>query len=187
VPTVLVTGADGPGVTSALERVGVTPVVIGPDEDLADGLSALTPGSLAGYVQLPVAVEVSGNSVLVQVRTFLRDGLLHRFDQAELVLPYLSGRASVVLVSGNTPVQAGGGDARLASDDKGARASMLRVLAHTIRLDRGGEISVGVVDGRKDSAAIARALQLGPEGPSSQSVVMDDDDPDTWGSEDGPV
>lgn len=186
-PTVLVTGPDATAVTSALDRVGVTPVVIRPDEDLAERLSSLTPGSLAGYVQLPVAVPVSGDSVLVQVRTFLRDGLLHRFDQAELVLPYLSARAAVVLVSGNTPVQAGGGDARLASDDKGARASMLRVLAHTIRLDRGGEISTSVVDGRKGGAAIARALQLGTEGASSQSVVLDDDDPDTWGSEDGPV
>lgn len=186
-PTVLVTGSDAGGVTSALERVGVTPVVIGPGEDLAARLSAMAPGDLAGYVQLPVAVPVSGDSVLGRVRTFLQDGLLHRFDQAELVLPYLSGRATVVLVSGNTPVQAGGGGAQLASDDKGARVSMLRVLAHTIRLDRGGELSTLVVDGRKGSAAIARAVLLGAETASAQSVVIDDDEPDTWGSEYGPV
>lgn len=185
--TVLVTGPDATGVTAALEKVGMTPVVIGPDEDLAARLGAMAPLSLAGYVQLPVAVPVSGDSVLSRVRTFLRDGLLHRFDQAELVLPYLNGRATVVLVSGNTPVQTGGGDAQLASDDKGARVSMLRVLAHTIRLDRGGEISTSVVDGRKGSMAIARAVLLGTETADVPSVGIGDDDQDTWGSEDGPL
>lgn len=187
-PNVLVTGPDATAVTTALERVGVTAVVIGPDEDLAERLSALVPRSLDGYIQLPVAIPVPGDSVLVQFRTFLRDGLLHRFDQAELVLPYLSGRAKVVLVSGNTPVQPTGGDARLASDDKGARVSMLRVLAHTIRLDRGEDISTSVVDGRKGSSAIARAVLLDTETASAHGAGLgDDEEQDAWGSEYGPL
>jgi len=132
VSMVLVTGATQPvaEVADALRKEGAEVIAVDDLDKVEAALAGLPPGSLSGYVQLPVHVAARGESVVERVRHFLEDGLLARFSAAAVILPALSDEARVVLVGGNTLVEAS------APDDQSARVGLLKVLAHAIQADR---------------------------------------------------
>jgi hypothetical protein len=132
VSTVLVTGATKPvaEVSEALRKAGAEAIAVDDLGKLEATLAGIPPGSLDGYVQLPVHIAGRGDTVVDRVHNFLEDGLLARFSASATLLPALSDDARVVLVGGNTLVAAA------APDDQSARLGLLNVLAHAIQADR---------------------------------------------------
>ena len=129
---VVVTGAaeQVAAVSAALRDLGAEATAVDDLEKLGAAVAGLAPGSLDCYVQLPVHVAARGDAVIERVRNFLEDGLLARFAAASMILPALSGEGRVILVGGNTPVEA------TAPDDQSARLALLDVLAHAIQADK---------------------------------------------------
>jgi hypothetical protein len=129
---VLVSGAEEPvaAVSEALRDLGADVVAVDDLAKLEAALAGISPGTLDGYVQLPLHVAARGTSVVERVRNFLEDGLLARFVAASTILPALSDKARVVLVGGNTLVDAS------TPDDQNARLALLGVLAHAIQADK---------------------------------------------------
>lgn len=130
--TVLITGSKEsvPEVASAVTDAGAEPLVVHNLEELNDALAHLKPGELSHYIQLPVSVYVSGPSITGRVLTFLEEGIMGRFKSSETILPYLKDDASIVLVAGNTALEAN------TPDDRQARMSLLHVLSHAMRADK---------------------------------------------------
>jgi hypothetical protein len=124
-------------VSEALRKEGAEVIEVDELGKLDAALEGISPGSLAGYVQLPIHVVARGNTVVERVRSFLEDGLLARFAATSAILPALSDKAHVVLVAGNTLVEAA------APDDQGARVALMGVLAHAIQADK-SETSIQV-------------------------------------------
>lgn len=129
--TVVVTGAAEPvaAVAAALRDAGAKVTAVDDLGKLDAAVAGMAPGSLDCYVQLPVHVAARGDAVIERVRNFLEDGLLARFTAASAILPAMSDGGRVVLVGGNTPVEAS------APDDQSARLALLDVLAHAIQAD----------------------------------------------------
>jgi len=168
VSMVLVTGATQPvaEVADALRKEGAEVIAVDDLDKVEAALAGLPPGSLSGYVQLPVHVAARGESVVERVRHFLEDGLLARFSAAAVILPALSDEARVVLVGGNTLVEAS------APDDQSARVGLLKVLAHAIQADRSAtKVEVRVL--AHDAAAEhIGAVALGAE-PTREQALAD--------------
>jgi len=129
--TVVVTGAaeQVAAVSAALRDAGAEVISVDDLGRLNAAIADIAPGTLHCYVQLPVHVAARGRAVVERVRNFLEDGLLARFTSASTILPALSEGGRVVLVGGNTPVEAS------APDDLSARLALLDVLAHAIQAD----------------------------------------------------
>jgi hypothetical protein len=130
--TVVVTGAAQPvaAVSEALRRAGAEVIAVDDLGKLEAAFAGIPPGSLDGYVQMPVHVAARGATVVERVRNFLDDGLLARFAAASTIMPAMSDEARVVLVGGNTLVEAS------TPDDHSARLALLGVLAHAIQADK---------------------------------------------------
>jgi len=168
VSTVLVTGAMQPvaEVSDALRKAGADVISVDDLGKLEAALAGLPPGSLSGYVQLPVHVAARGETVVERVRWFLEDGLLARFSAAATILPAMSDEARVVLVGGNTLVEAS------APDDQSARVGLLKVLAHAIQADRSAtQIAVRVLANDAPAEHIG-AVVLGAE-PTREQALAD--------------
>jgi hypothetical protein len=129
--TVVVTGAaeQVAAVSAALRDAGAEVISVDDLGRLDAAVAHIAPGTLHCYVQLPGHVAARGRAVVERVRNFLEDGLLARFTAASTILPALSEGGRVVLVGGNTPVEAS------APDDHSARLALLDVLAHAIQAD----------------------------------------------------
>ena len=130
--TVVVTGGGQrlDDVVAAVEAAGAEVVRV---EDPATLGDAVAGRSVDGYVQLPVSITPSEGSLVARVERFLTEGLLSRFRAAAAVLPSLAAGARIVLVSGQTAVDAD------APDDREARVALMRVLAHALRAERAPE------------------------------------------------
>jgi hypothetical protein len=130
--TIVVTGAAiaVAAVSDALREAGAEVIAVDDLSKLDAALAGISPGSLDGYVQLPVHVEARGDTVVERVRNFLEDGLLARFTAASTILPSIIEGGRVVLVGGNTPVEAS------APDDHSARLALVGVLTDAIQADR---------------------------------------------------
>lgn len=130
--TVLVTGAADrvAAVAEALRDAGAEVIVVDDLSKLDAVVAGIEPSSLDCYLQLPVNVAARGTAVIERVRNFLEDGLLARFAAAGAVLPAVSDAGRVVLVGGNTPVEAS------APDDQRARLALMNVLAHAVQADK---------------------------------------------------
>jgi hypothetical protein len=151
--TALVTGSAGPAeqVAAALREAGVEVATVTDLNRLAGQLRAFPPGSLDCYIQLPVVIRPTGDTVVARVRAFLDDGIITRFRLAEAVLPVLSDEGRVLLVRGHTHID---GDI---PDDQAARKSLLHVLAHAIRADKApASVRVRVLSDELKPADIAR-------------------------------
>lgn len=155
--TVLLSGSDARvgEVADALRAAGAEVLTAGDPGQLREVLAGVPEDGLAGYVQLPVTVQLEGASVVPRVRAFLQGGLLSRFDAVEAVLPHLADDARVLLVAGNT-TQAG----KDLPDDRAARQSLLEVLAHAVRADTSSRaVRVQVVDRRSPTELAEMALK----------------------------
>jgi hypothetical protein len=166
---VLITGS--PDRVEALAKVFATAGV----EQVT--LAQLGPGASAinYYVQLGVTVPARGDTIVRRVHSFLSDGLLDRFTIVERVLPMLADDAVVLLVAGNLPAQFS------APDDRAARLSLLRVLAHAIRADLAPKrVRIRVISGERDLEQIADFALTGSKDPQaampSMSVMPEDYD-----------
>jgi len=165
--TVVVTGAAErvATVSEALRHAGAEVIAVDDLGKLDEALAGISPGSLDGYVQLPVHVAARGNSVVERVRNFLEDGLLARFAAASTILPAISDEGCVVLVGGNTLVEVP------APDDQGARLALLGVLAHAIQADKSAtRIEVRVLP-HDDLAEHVAAVALGAEPTREQTLA----------------
>ena len=164
---VVVTGAaeQVAAVSEALRGAGAEVTAVDDLGRLGAAVAGLAPGSLDCYVQLPVHVAVRGDAVIERVRNFLEDGLLARFAAASTILPVLSGEGRVVLVGGNTPVEA------TAPDDQSARLALLDVLAHAIQADKlATRFGVRVLP-HDESAKHIAAVALGGEPTREQALA----------------
>jgi hypothetical protein len=130
--TVVVTGAaqSVAAVSEALRRAGAEVIAVDDLSKLDTAFAGIAPGSLDGYVQMPVHVAARGATVVDRVRNFLDDGLLARFAATSRIMPAMSDEARVVLVGGNTLMEAS------TPDDHSARLALLGVLAHAIQADK---------------------------------------------------
>jgi hypothetical protein len=168
VSTVLVTGAAErvAEVSEALRKAGAEVISVDDLGKLDAALAGVPPGSLAGYVQLPVNVVARGDSVVERVRNFLEDGLLARFSAASAILEAVSDEARVVLVGGNTFVEAS------APDDHSARLGLLKVLADAFQADKSAtKIQVRVLPADELAEHIG-AVALGAE-PTREQALAD--------------
>ena len=159
VSTVVVTGAAEPvaAVSEALRHAGAEVIAVDDLGKLDAAFADVSPGSLDGYVQLPVHVAARGDTVVERVRNFLEDGLLARFAAASTILPAMSDESRIVLVGGNTLVEAS------APDDQSARLALLGVLADAIAADKSAtKIGVSVLP-HDDRAEHIAAVALGGE------------------------
>jgi hypothetical protein len=167
--TIVVTGAAErvAAVSAALRDAGAKVTAVDDLSKLDEAVAGVAPGTLDCYVQLPVNVAPRGDAVIERVRNFLEDGLLARFAAASTMLPAVSDKGRVVLVGGNTPVEAS------APDDQSARLALLDVLAHAIQADRSAtRIGVGVrVLPHDDSAEHIAAVALGAEPTREQALA----------------
>lgn len=167
VSTVVVTGAAErvAAVSDALRQAGAEVIAVDDLARLDSTLAGIAPGSLDGYVQLPVHAAARGTSVVERVRNFLEDGLLTRFVVASTILPALSDKARVVLVGGNTLVEAS------APDDQSARVALLGVLAHAIKADKSTTgVEVKVLSHEELDEDVA-AVTLGAEPTRDQNLA----------------
>jgi len=167
VSTVVVTGAAErvASVSEALREAGAEVIAVDDLARLDSTLAGIAPGSLDGYVQLPVHAAARGTSVVERVRNFLEDGLLTRFVVASTILPALSDKARVVLVGGNTLVEAS------APDDQSARVALLGVLAHAIKADKSTTgVEVKVLSHEELDEDVA-AVTLGAEPTREQNLA----------------
>jgi len=167
VSTVVVTGAAErvAAVSDALRQAGAEVIAVDDLAILDSALAGIEPGSLDGYVQLPVHAAARGTSVVERVRNFLEDGLLARFVVASTILPALSDKARVVLVGGNTLVEAS------APDDQSARVALLGVLAHAIKADKSTTgVEVKVLSHEELDEDVA-AVTLGAEPTREQNLA----------------
>lgn len=165
--TVAVTGAaqQVAAVSAALRNAGAEVIAVDDLAALGAAVAGLAPGSLDCYVQLPVHVAPRGNAVIDRVRNFLEDGLLARFTAASTILPAMSEGGRVVLVGGNTPVEAS------APDDQKARLALLDVLAHAIQADSSAtRVGVRVLPHGESAEAIA-AVALGGKPTREQALA----------------
>ena len=165
--TVMVTGAAEPvaAVSEALRDAGAEAIAVDDLGKLEAALAGIPPGSLDGYIQLPVHVAARGNTVVERVHNFLEDGLLARFAAASTILPALSDEGRVVLVGGNTLVEAS------APDDQSARLALLGVLAHAIQADKSAtRIDVRVLP-HDELVEHIGAVALGAEPAHEQTLV----------------
>lgn len=156
--TVLITGSKEsvPEVAEAVTRAGGEPLVVHSEDELVKALEGRAEGSLASYIQLPVSVYVSGPSITSRVLTFLEEGIMGRYKAAERLLPYLKDDAHVVLVAGNTALEAN------TPDDRQARMSLLHVLSHAMRADKAdASLSIQVVHRTVGADAIANGAVNG--------------------------
>jgi hypothetical protein len=165
--TVVVTGTPEQvaGVSAALRDAGAEVIAVDQLAQLAAAVASTAPRSVDCYVQLPVHVAGRGESVVERVRNFLEDGLLARFTAASTMLPALSEGGRVVLVGGNTPVEA------TAPDDQSARLALLDVLAHALQADKSASrIGVRVLP-HDDSTENIAAVALGGEPTREQALA----------------
>ena len=166
--TVVVTGAaeQVAAVAAALTESGAEVIAVDDLGGLDAAVAGITAGSLDCYVQLPVHVAARGEAVVERVRNFLEDGLLARFSAASAVLPAVSDEARVVLVGGNTLVEAS------APDDHSARLGLLKVLADAFQADRSAtKIRVRVLPNDEPAEHIG-AVAMGAE-PSREQALAD--------------
>src|SRR5664280_3825041 len=165
--TVMVTGAAEPvaAVSEALRDAGAEAIAVDDLGKLEAALAGVPPGSLDGYFQWPVPVTARGSIVVERVRHFLEDGLLARFAASSTLLPAMSEEGRVVLVGGNTLVEAS------APDDQSARLALLGVLADAIHADKSAtRIEVRVLPHDQLAEHIA-AVALGAEPSREQTLA----------------
>ena len=169
--TVLVTGGGDRlrEVVAAVEATGAETVCVESLDRLGESVAGRT---LDGWVQLPVSISPTPGSLVARVEQFLTEGLLSRFRAAATVLPSLSPTAAVLLVGGQTQVDAE------APDDAEARRALMRVLAHALRAERAPErLTVRLADHTWSAEDVATAVTgNAPSRTTAQPTLSSSDD-----------
>ncbi len=161
-------------VALAVEEAGFTALRANNVDGVAAAVAECDPGSLRGYIQLPVEISFPpGAGPIEQVQQFLTDGLLARIDSARIVVPRLANGAGVVLAAGNAP------DADSTPDNQAARRLLLGVLQRAI-LDAAGPAGVGValLDAGATAAEVVSAMVQLAENRAGPAAALADADPE---------
>ncbi len=157
---VLITGAP-----DRVETLGKVFTSLGVEQVILDDLDADST-AVDYYVQLGITVQTRGDTVVRRVHSFLSDGLLNRFTVVEQVLPRLRDNAVVLLVAGNLSAEGA------APDDREARLSLLRVLAHAMRADLAPKrVRIRVITGQRTDDDIAQFAVTGAKDPQATSRI----------------
>lgn len=154
-------------ITGSPDRVAALAKAFAAVGDDTVTLDELAPGvHVDRYVQLGVTVPARGETVVRRVHSFLSEGLLERFTVVERILPLLNDEATVLLVAGNLSAEG------TAPDDRVARLSLLRVLAHAIRADLApNRVRVRVISGGRSDDEIVRFAQSGAKDPRAELLA----------------
>jgi hypothetical protein len=103
-----------------------------------------------GYVQLPTAFTVEGDTAVSRVHHFFADGVLARFPAVAAALPSIRPGGRITFVTGVLP-----GDVST-EDDVAARAALLRVLGRAARADAAAGLRISTLG----SSATAKEIAL---------------------------
>jgi hypothetical protein len=164
--TALVTGSPErvAAVAAALATRDCDVIQVADPDMLTKVCASLGPDAIDHYVQLPVNVASSGDTVVSRFQAFLAHGLLTRFEEASAVLGTLRTNASVVLVAGNLPAEL------TAPDDCEARMSLLRVLVRAILADTAPvPVRTVIVESQRTPDEVA-AITLDPAAPMLRPI-----------------
>jgi hypothetical protein len=126
-------------VAAALRRRDADVTCVTDLADLPAVCAAAGPRVFDSYVQLPSTFEASGDTAIQRVHHFYAHGVLARFTGLDAAVPSLALNARLTFVMGQLPPEAA------TPDDREARQSLTRVLAHAARADRRegeGELTV---------------------------------------------
>lgn len=156
---VLVSGAAAhvSEVANALRAHGASVTEVVDRSTLPEVCAAAGAGAFDSYIQLPQNFQAQGETAIRRVHDFYAGGVLGRFLALAAALPSLTSDARVTFVLGQLPPEVG------SVDDREARESLTRVLAHAAQADADGKLTVRLVSagcGPDEIASIA--LGLGP-------------------------
>ena len=122
------------------------------------------PAAFDSYVQLASTFQMRGATVIERVHHFYAGGVLARFPALAAALPTLADTARITFVLGHLPEEVA------SSDDREARRSLTKVLAHAARADAASAtVSVRVLDASAAREEIVAAA-LGEE-PTSRELL----------------
>jgi hypothetical protein len=158
-PRVLVSGAAAhvEDVAGALRRRDADVTCVTDLADLPAACAVAGPQVFDSYVQLPTTLAASGETAIQRLHHFYGTGVLSRFTALDAVVPSLTPSARVTFVLGQLPPEAA------TPDDREARRSLTRVLAHAARADR------------RDGALTVRFLAAGTAGDDVAYVAVGGD------------
>ena len=164
--SVLISGAEEQAV--ALEAVlrsrGAEVTTVVNLDDMPRICAQAGPAAFDAYVQLPSTFQLRGATVIERVHHFYAGGVLARFPSLAAALPALADTARVTFVLGQLPEEVASGD------DRDARRSLTRVLAHAARADVASPtFSVRVLDSDQSVDEVVAAA-LGQE-PTSRELL----------------
>jgi hypothetical protein len=124
-------------VAGALRRRDATVTAVTDLDEMPAVCAAAGPEAFDSYVQLPSTFAARGETAIQRVHHFYANGVLARFTALDAAGPSLSRTARLTFVMGQLPPEAA------TPDDREARQSLTRVLAHAARADRrAGELTV---------------------------------------------
>jgi hypothetical protein len=138
-PRVLVSGTADlvDRVAAELRRRDATVTPVTDLAELPAACAAAGPEAFDSYLQLPSTFSASGDTAIQRVHHFYANGVLARFAALDAAVPSLTPTARLTFVMGQLPPEAA------TPDDREARQSLTRVLAHAARADRrNGELTV---------------------------------------------
>ena len=164
--SVLISGAEEQArhVAAALRGRGVDVTVVTALEDMPRVCAEAGPSAFDCYVQLASTFQLRGATVIERVHHFYAGGVLARFPALAAALPTLADTARVIFVLGDLP------DEVASSDDRDARRSLTKVLAHAARADAASAtFSVRVLESSASVEQVVGAA-LGEE-PTSRELV----------------
>ena len=164
---VLVTGSEGrvTAVTAALSEAGCRCVSAIDVASMKAVLAGLVDERVDAYVQLPVEISATADTAIGRIRELLTEGLVARFDAAEVAVTAVGDGGAIFLVAGNTPGE------RELTDDQRARYALLRVLSHTILADCAGRDVRSVVLPSNTTPADVASVVLGQSSAREQAIA----------------
>lgn len=129
--TVLVSGAQKQValVAAELRERGAEVTEVVDLLDLPKVCADAGPGAFDSYVQLGSTYEMMGDTVVERVRRFYANGVLARFPALGAAATALTDTARILFVQGVLPAEAA------SADDRAARRTLTKVLAHALRAD----------------------------------------------------
>ncbi len=129
--SVLVSGTEQQvsSVAEALRARGADVTAVTDLADMPSVCSAAGPSAFDSYVQLASTFQMQGETVVERVHHFYANGVLARFPALGAAVPALTAEASITFVLGQLPAEVA------SSDDRDARLSLTKVLAHAARAD----------------------------------------------------
>ena len=164
--SVLISGVEEQArrVEAALRSRGVDVTAVVHLEDMPRVCAEAGPSAFDSYVQLPSTFQMRGATVIERVHHFYAGGVLARFPALAAALPTLADTARVTFVLGHLPEEVA------SSDDREARRSLTKVLAHAARADAASaSFSVRVLDSEASVDQVVGAA-LGQE-PTSRELL----------------